>query len=100
MRSVDFQKALKTETVAFGKPVVLMRGDTHHFRINKPMFEKDPSEKGRRRRGRMIENFTRVETFGNPYSHWVRVIVDSKDRNVFTYKQGIVEKNLIKHKSD
>ncbi len=96
----DFLKALKTETVAFGKPVVLMHGDTHYFRIDKPMFEKDPSEKGRRRRGRMIENFTRVETFGIPESHWVRVIVDSKDPNVFTYKEKIVEKNLVKHTSD
>ena len=96
----DFLKALKTETVAFGKPVVLMHADAHYFRIDKPMFEKDPSEKGRRRRGRMIENFTRVETYGNPETHWVRVIVDSKDRNVFTYKEGIVEKNLVKHKSN
>jgi len=101
----DFLKALKTETVAFGKPVVLMHGDTHYFRIDKPMVVRNPSKKGRRgkgrrRRGRRIENFTRVETFGNPYTHWVRVIVDSKDRNVFTFKQGIVEKNIRKHKSD
>ena len=90
----DFLKALKTETVAFGKPVVLMHGSTHYFRIDKPMFEKGHGF------GRMIENFTRVETFGNPESHWVRVIVDSKDRNVFTYKEEIVEKNLVKHTSD
>lgn len=95
----DFLKALKTETVAFGKPVVLMHGDSHYFRIDKPIFEKDPNEKGRRRRGRMIENFTRVETFGFPEAHWVRVIVDSKDPNVFTYKEEIVEKNLAKHVS-
>ncbi len=48
----------------------------------------------------MIENFTRVETFGNPESHWVRVIVDSKDPNVFTYKDEIVKKNLVKHLSN
>ena len=46
----DFLAALEVETLAFGKPVVLVHGDTHSFQINKPLF----GSKSKRR----IENFT------------------------------------------
>jgi len=93
----DFLKLLKTETVAFGKPVVHMHGSSHYFRIDKPMFE----TVGRygKRHGRGIENFTRVETFGFPEAHWVRVIVNPKDPSVFSFKQEIVKKNVFEHLS-
>ena len=42
-----------------------------------------------------VENFTRVETFGNPDVHWVRATIDDQDRNVFSFRQQIVEKNII-----
>jgi hypothetical protein len=79
---------LEHETVAFNKPVVLVHGDSHYFRIDKPLT----------RGGRRLENFTRVETFGNPDVHWLRVTVDPNDPNVFTFRQQIVRNNLVKHK--
>ena len=79
---------LEQETVAFDKPVVLVHGDSHYFRIDKPLT----------RSGRRLENFTRVETFGNPDVHWLRVTVDPNDPNVFTFRQQIVRNNLVKHK--
>lgn len=91
----DFLTVLERETVAFGKPVVLMHGDSHYFRIDKPMFE-TVGMYGQNF-GRGIEHFTRVETFGFPEAHWVRVIVDPQDPSVFTFKQEIVEKNTFKH---
>jgi len=42
---------------------------------------------------RQVENFTRVESFGFPEAHWVRVIVDPTDAGVFSFKEEIVEKN-------
>ena len=81
--------ALEKETVAFGKPVVYVHGDTHVFRVDKPLV----GSKSRR----IIENFTRVETFGHPDTHWVRAIVDSKDPNVFSFHQEIVKENLVNH---
>ncbi len=33
----DFLAALEAETLAYGKPVVLVHGDSHYFRIDKPM---------------------------------------------------------------
>jgi hypothetical protein len=85
----EFLAALEKETLAFGKPVVLVHGDTHVFRIDKPLLS-STSE-------RTIENFTRVETFGWPDSNWVRGIVDPNDPNVFTFKPEIVKKNLVDH---
>lgn len=87
----DFMSALEAEVLAFGKPVVLMHGDTHYFRVDKPLFR--TNEAGPGNFGRQIENFTRVETFGFPEAHWVRVIVDLNDAGVFSFKEEIVDKN-------
>jgi len=75
--------------VAFGRPVVLVHGDTHYFRIDQPFL----GAKSQRR----IENLTRVETFGNPDTHWVRVTINPRDPNVFTFRPECVRKNLVKH---
>ena len=50
-------------------------------------------------RKRLIEHFTRLETFGSPNVHWVGVIVDPSDPQVFMFKPEIVQKNLVKHGS-
>jgi len=59
----SFLAALEKETLAFGKPVVYVHGDTHIFRIDKPLVGS--------RDQRIIENFTRVATFGHPDTHWI-----------------------------
>jgi hypothetical protein len=87
----DFMSALEAHVVAYRKPVVLFHGDTHYFRVDKPLFRSN--EAGPKNFGRQIENFTRVETFGAPETHWVRVIVDPNDPQVFTFKEQIVEEN-------
>jgi hypothetical protein len=46
-----------------------------------------------------IEHFTRVETFGSPNVHWIRVSVDPSDPQVFTFKPEIVRQNLVQHGS-
>ena len=75
--------------LAFGKPVVYMHGDTHTFRVDKPLVGSISR--------RIIENFTRVETIGYPDTHWVRAIVDPNDPNVFSFRQQIVKENLVTH---
>jgi hypothetical protein len=42
----------------------------------------------------MIENFTRVTTFGEYQHHWVSAKVDPRDPNVFTFHQRLVGANL------
>ena len=85
----EFLAALEKETVAFGEPVVYVHGDTHIFRVDKPLFGSTSR--------RTIENFTRVATIGYPDTHWVRAIVDPKETNVFSFRLEIVEANRVKH---
>ena len=87
----DFIEALERETVRFKRPVVLVHGDSHYFRIDKPLV----GSKSKRR----IENFTRVETFGNPDVHWLRARVDGRDPNIFSFEQRIVRQNLVNHRT-
>jgi hypothetical protein len=86
----DFIAALETETLNFDhRPVILVHGDNHYFRIDKPLV----SSRSQRR----IENFTRVETFGTPDVHWVRAIVDPADSDLFSFEPEIVNQNLVNH---
>ena len=73
-----FLTVLEREVRTFGKPVVLVHGDTHHFRIDKPMRDAQT--------GQPIENFTRVETFGTPDLGWVKGTVDVSDPEVFRFE--------------
>jgi hypothetical protein len=83
-----FIDALRAHTIEFGKPVVLVHGDSHYFRIDKPLYDAT---------GKRLENFTRVETFGAADVHWLRATVDGRDPNVFRFEQRIVERNLERH---
>jgi hypothetical protein len=85
----EMLQVIEEETIAFGKPVVLVHGDSHHFRIDQPLI----GSRSRRR----IENFTRVETFGNPDVHWIQVTVDGHDPDVFHFRARHVRKNLLRH---
>jgi hypothetical protein len=83
----DYIKALADELESFGKPVALLHGDTHLHRIDKPLYSGKTN--------RMFENFTRVETFGWPDSHWVRITVDPADPQLFRFKTEIVPENVV-----
>lgn len=85
----DFIDSLLRHTIAFGKPVVLVHGDTHTFRIDKPLLDA--------KTGRIIENFTRVEVFGFPDTHWIRATLDPDDANVFSFEPVIVPANRASH---
>ncbi|MBK7948421.1 MAG: hypothetical protein IPK00_06680 [Deltaproteobacteria bacterium] len=84
--------ALENAVTAFGKPVVLATGDLHYFRVDKPLLvertrgDEDP---------RTLENFTRVEAFGSPYIHWVRIGVDPRDRDVFSFHPEVIPENQL-----
>lgn len=78
-----FLETLVAETRAFAGQVVLVHGDTHFFKIDKPLINQ----------ANLLANFTRVETFGSPNIHWVKVSVDSRNRNVFTFQPMIVPEN-------
>jgi hypothetical protein len=82
--------ALRDEVVAFRRPVAYVHGDSHYFRVDKPL---------QNAAGVRIENFSRVETFGdnqqngNNDVNWLKVTVDPKAREVFAYQPQIVPGN-------
>jgi len=86
----DFLTALRDEVIAFRKPVAYVHGDSHYFRVDKPFLNAA---------GLRLENFSRVETFGNNPAngnndvHWVKVLVDPQSREVFAYQPQIVPAN-------
>ena len=63
-----FKQELLAHTLDFGKPVVLVHGDTHRFRVDQPLF--DPATLKR------VEQFTRIESYGSPYVEWIKVTID------------------------
>jgi hypothetical protein len=86
----SFLTALESEVDAFGKPVVLVHGDSHHFRIDQPFLQPIAPNGTRTQRQ---TNFARVETFGSPDVHWVRGIVDEENPELFSFVPEIVEAN-------
>jgi hypothetical protein len=90
--SIDFRPtwkylmdALKERTIAFGKPVVLVHGDTHIFRIDKGgSLDANGVMQGA---WDDVPNFTRVEThaLAGDATNWVRATVDPSDPKVFSF---------------
>lgn len=78
------------KAIAFGKPVVIAHGDSHYFRIDKPL--RAPINGGG---AASLERVTRVESFGSPQVHWVEVFVDPRDQNVFRFEPRIVDANVL-----
>jgi len=87
-----FLLALRDEVVAFQRPVAYVNGDSHYFRVDKPFLNA---------KGQRLENFTRVETFGDNQANgtndvnWLKVTVDARSREVFTYQTQIVPGNRV-----
>jgi hypothetical protein len=88
----DYLVALRDEVVAFRRPVAYVHGDSHYARIDKPLLDAA---------GRRLENFTRVETFGDNQANgtndvnWIKVTVDPRSREVFSYQTHIVPANRV-----
>lgn len=82
----EFMTVLRDQVVAFRRPVAYVHGDSHYFRVDKPL---------QNAAGQRIENFSRVETFGdnqqngNNDVNWLKVSVDPKSREVFGYQPQI-----------
>ena len=81
----DYVNALRTETMNFPGQVMLVHGDSHYFKVDKPINM--PS-------GGVLGNFTRVETFGARQTHWVSVTVNPNDPNLFEVQPRIVAANV------
>ena len=88
----NFLRELRRQVIEFGRPVVLVHGDSHYFRVDKPLQDAN---------GNRIEHLTRVEVPGNNAQsgnnevQWVKATVDSSNPEVFDVEQEVVEPNLV-----
>ncbi|MBT9096894.1 hypothetical protein KFZ76_04100 [Methylovulum psychrotolerans] len=78
-----FLATLIAEIKAFNGQVVLTHGDTHFYKVDKPLADS----------AHLLKNLTRVETFGSPNLHWVQVQVDTSNPNVFSFQPMMVDGN-------
>ncbi len=78
----DFFNVLIRETRNYNGQVLLVNGDSHYFKIDKPMFDMD---------GTLTKNFMRVEVFGNKDNSWIEMTVDPKSENVFSFNPVIMK---------
>lgn len=77
----NFIASIVAETEQYAGQVVLVHGDTHFFKVDKPLYS--PTK--------LLPNLTRVQTFGSPAIHWVHVTVDVSRPEVFTFRPVIVK---------
>jgi hypothetical protein len=75
-----FMSEVVAETEKFNGQVLLVHGDTHFFKFDMPLYS--PT--------RLLPNLTRLQTFGSPNIHWVKVKVDTGSSRVFTVEPVIV----------
>jgi hypothetical protein len=95
----SFISTLRTRTVSYDKPVILAHGDTHYYRIDRPMTGTYPACTGAvagtptnpctavavpGSPTDRIDNFLRLEVFAQNDVHWVKVSVNQSDPDLFS----------------
>lgn len=78
-----FLGELINQTAQYQGQVMLVHGDTHYFKMDKPFYS--PT--------RLLSNFTRVQTFGSPHIHWLKATINTHSANVFHIEPMIVKGN-------
>ena len=76
----NFMAQVVKETEAFKGQVLFVHGDTHFFKVDKPLYS--PTK--------LLPNLTRLQTFGSPSLHWVKVRVEPGSDSLFNIQPVIV----------
>jgi hypothetical protein len=61
----ELLQLLAAEVRNFAGDVLLVHGDTHRYRVDRPLLDSAT--------GYALANFTRIEVFGSPEMNWVRI---------------------------
>lgn len=78
-----FLQAVSKHAKTYAGQILLVHGDTHFFKFDKPMLHQAD----------LLSNVSRIETFGSPNIHWVKVNVDVTSPEVFIVHPVIVPGN-------
>lgn len=76
----NFMAAVVKQTENYKGQVLFVHGDTHFFKLDKPLYS--PTK--------LLPNLTRLQTFGSPSLHWVKVNVRPGSQNLFSVEPVIV----------
>lgn len=71
-----YLEGLRSAAARLRRPVLLIHGDTHHMRVDRPFVDAG---------GRPYAYLRRMETFGSPWIGWVKVTVDPNDPALFSF---------------
>jgi hypothetical protein len=77
----NFMSQLAQQTEQFDGQVLFVHGDTHFFKVDKPLYTQ----------AKLLPNFTRLQTFGSPNIHWVKMTVDVNTPQVFHFDPVMVK---------
>jgi len=83
---VTFLKELQKLVVDYKKPVLLINGDSHEYKVDKPLYENEELKKS-------VLNFTRLQVFGEADMHAVKVTVNPKNPTLFEINQFLIQEN-------
>jgi len=76
----NFAAQVIKQTEGFKGQVLLVHGDTHFFKVDKPLYSP----------AKLLPNLTHLQTFGSPSLHWVKVTVDAGSDQLFQIQPVIV----------
>jgi hypothetical protein len=85
-----FVTALANLSVSFSRPVLLINGDTHLYRVDQPLA--DPSSvTGSIHHTQAVPNLTRIVVQGstNNPGEWLRLTIDPRTRGVFSWRNVV-----------
>lgn len=83
----DAEFQARTEANLTWLRTVFSLGDTHYFRIDKPLLQ---GQGPRSNTAPSLRNFTRVETFGPPDLYWLRARVVPSNPNIFLFEPEVM----------
>ena len=83
----DTIATLATNAADFAKPLLIVHGDTHIFTIDQPLRHPKDDKK-------ILDNVVRLEVFGNPHIHAVRVLVNPQDPMLFAFQPLFISENM------
>ena len=83
----DTVEALVNNAAEFGKPLLIVHGDTHTFGIDQPLRHPKDNKK-------ILDNVVRLEVFGDEYIHAVRVLVNPQDPMLFAFQPLFIPENM------
>jgi hypothetical protein len=80
-----FVQTLANLSLQFGRPVLLLNGDSHNFKAEKPLAT--PTDAlGSIHQTQAVPNLTRIVVEGSGVGrHWLRLTIDPSSKDVFTW---------------